>query len=341
MNDQLVSIPVFVYNGEKFLRKQLDSLLNQTYKNIEIIICDDCSKDNSLAIIKEYENLSNVKYYTNEKNLGITKNVEKGFSLCTGDYIATCDHDDIWAENKVEVLLDNIGDNTLIYSNSVMMDEEDNLLPTNPSIQKLSGRCHKSLILQNFVSGHTLMFKKEIMQHILPFPKNYIHPDWWIAYVAACAGEIRHIDQTLVYYRQHATQITKAKKTKFIEPISKYIYKIKQYNNGLKSRQEVLQALASSHLNDLPTKSILDQLIKQTQALRHSYINAELYTTLISSENELLLPILQKNRQKTAKKLSRGLWYIRAKELPKILLFYAPLLIILIASIYYFAKAPQ
>src|SRR5688500_10348209 len=96
-NIPLVSIALCVYNGEKFLREQLDSLVNQSYPNIEIIASDDRSTDASLLILQEYaDRYPYFKFGQNEQNLGYVKNFEKVISLCSGDLIALSDQDDIW-----------------------------------------------------------------------------------------------------------------------------------------------------------------------------------------------------------------------------------------------------
>src|ERR1700754_726282 len=115
----LVSIALCTYNGEKYISQQLDSILRQTHRNLEIIIVDDCSADNTFNIVKRYSILdSRIKCFRNEVNIGFNKNFEKAIKLATGDYIAISDQDDIWLPGKVELLLNNIGDNWLIFSNS-------------------------------------------------------------------------------------------------------------------------------------------------------------------------------------------------------------------------------
>ena len=95
--NELISIAMTSYNGEKYIREQLDSILTQTYGNFELIICDDRSKDSTVEIIKDYcIKDSRIKLYVNEKNLGFKKNFEKAISLCKGEYIALSDQDDIY-----------------------------------------------------------------------------------------------------------------------------------------------------------------------------------------------------------------------------------------------------
>ena len=101
----MISIALASYNGSKYIREQLDSILEQTYQDFELIICDDCSTDNTWQILQEYaQKDSRIKVFENERNLGFKKNFEKAISLCNGKYIALSDQDDIWIDNHLEVL---------------------------------------------------------------------------------------------------------------------------------------------------------------------------------------------------------------------------------------------
>ena len=92
----MISIAMATYNGELFIREQLDSILTQTLSDWELIVCDDGSTDNTLSILQEYANNdSRIKIYQNETNLGFKRNFEKAIGLCSGEYIALCDQDDI------------------------------------------------------------------------------------------------------------------------------------------------------------------------------------------------------------------------------------------------------
>src|SRR5574344_1640995 len=118
----LISIAMCSYNGERFIKEQIDSIIAQTYKNFELIIVDDGSKDNTIEIIKYYQSKdSRIKLFQNEKNLGFVKNFEKAITLCSGDFIALADQDDVWKKNKIEVFLNNIDKNMLIYSDAILM----------------------------------------------------------------------------------------------------------------------------------------------------------------------------------------------------------------------------
>ncbi|PKL19091.1 MAG: hypothetical protein CVV49_02490 [Spirochaetae bacterium HGW-Spirochaetae-5] len=207
MDQKLVSIAMATYNGAAYLKLQLDSIIAQTYKNIEIIICDDCSSDGTVKILEEYCLNRNIRYYVNEKNLGYIKNFEKVLGYCSGDFIALADQDDIWLENKVEFLVNNIGDSTLIFSDSCLIDEQGELLAKsylkhqNIDIPGSAGQLNR-LMFCNYVTGCTVLFKRDILEKAFPFIDTISH-DWWIALHASINGGIASVNTPLVLYRQH------------------------------------------------------------------------------------------------------------------------------------------
>ena len=111
MRDPLISIALCTYNGERFVREQLDSLVNQTYKNIEIIAVDDHSSDQTFAILENYKSkFKNIRTFQNNANLGFRKNFEKALRECTGEYIALSDQDDVWRLDKIAVQMNLISE---------------------------------------------------------------------------------------------------------------------------------------------------------------------------------------------------------------------------------------
>ena len=107
----MISIAMATYNGAEFVAEQIESILMQTYTDFELIISDDCSKDNTVEILNQFASKDKrIKVIVNEKNLGFKKNFEKIISLCKGDYIAFCDQDDIWTLDHLEILLNEIKD---------------------------------------------------------------------------------------------------------------------------------------------------------------------------------------------------------------------------------------
>ena len=124
MAHPLVSVVLATYNGERFLKQQLDSVINQTYPNLEIIVVDDGSSDNTINILNEYAiRYRNVSVFKNEKNLGFVKNFDKACGLASGEFIALCDQDDYWLPDKIKRCVEAIGDNAMVYCNSMLCNE--------------------------------------------------------------------------------------------------------------------------------------------------------------------------------------------------------------------------
>ena len=205
MNDQLVSIALCTYNGEKYLTEQLDTLINQTYSNIEIIVVDDCSTDHTYTILTGYSaRYPQLKIHQNNKNLGFSANFEKAVTLCKGELIALCDQDDLWHPRKIELQVNTIKDNIFIYHDSEFISQDGSSMNKNMSdlMNLYRGNDPEAFLFFNCVSGHSILMRKELLVQALPLPKNYFH-DWWLAYVATNIGTIDFIPEPLVKYRQH------------------------------------------------------------------------------------------------------------------------------------------
>ena len=111
MSNSLVSVVVCTYNGSRFVSEQIESICKQTYPNLQIIIVDDASTDNTFEIIKQWADKDHrIHLHRNEKNLGFNLNFDKACKLTTGDYIAIADQDDIWELTKIEKLVAKINE---------------------------------------------------------------------------------------------------------------------------------------------------------------------------------------------------------------------------------------
>jgi len=206
MKNKLVSIAMATYNGETYLHEQINSILNQTYSNLEIIICDDCSIDATRPILEGYAlKDQRIKLFFNKTNLGLVKNFEKAISLCTGDYIALADQDDIWLPEKIEILVKNIGNHLLIHSDAFLIDDKGNTFATSYSqySNKNFKKNLKAYIVGNNVTGCTALFDERLLEYALPFPSGTMAHDWWLALCAYKFGTIQYLDLPLIKYRQH------------------------------------------------------------------------------------------------------------------------------------------
>jgi len=204
MANPLVSIALCTYNGEQYLAEQLDSIISQTYQNLEIVVVDDSSSDRTAAIVKDYAGRdSRISYFINENNLGFNRNFEKALSLTSGDFIAISDQDDIWLPDKVNALLKNIDNNWLIFSNSSYIGNaaegemlKDFSLPGN----------YKGIVLHNYVTGHTTLLRRELLGFALPIPAVGYY-DWWLGFIAAYHHKIAYLPQALTLHRIHTASV--------------------------------------------------------------------------------------------------------------------------------------
>ena len=205
----LVSVVIATFNGENFLGRQMDSIINQTYPNIEIIVVDDKSTDNTAYLIKNYAaKHANIKFILNATNLGYVRNFEKGFQLATGEFIAPCDQDDVWDIDKINILVNQIGNHEIVFSNSELIDSNGEKLN-----KKLSDIKHLqsfdnclNYTIGNTAPGHGMLIKKALIERCIPFPTMIPH-DFWLGFVATCKGSIKFCNQVLVQYRQHTSNI--------------------------------------------------------------------------------------------------------------------------------------
>jgi glycosyltransferase involved in cell wall biosynthesis len=221
----LVSIIVATYNGEKYLLQQLQSLAAQTYKDLEIIICDDNSSDGTKTIIEDFASKNkNVSFYFNTKNLGVNQNFEQGFLRATGEFIAIADQDDIWLPNKIEEQMKLFTEEEIVLSHSASVHFSGNILPVkkrNNSTLPFTGNDVKKLLLRNSVSGHNIIFRKSLLTQILPIPEHIFY-DWWIVQTAACNGMVTATNKILAYHRFHENNITLQQRNSVYQTVQEY-----------------------------------------------------------------------------------------------------------------------
>ena len=210
------------YNGAEFLPAQWESILAQSRKPDEIVICDDGSGDETRSLLEKFaaESSIPVTLRFNEKNLGSVRNFEQAIRLCSGDVIALSDQDDVWRNDKlqtIEAAFDKSPNAGLVFSDAEIVGE--NLEPLGrrmwtevgfaPERQKLiaRGRALEVLITGWTVTGATMAFRSQFVNLSLPIPDGIamIH-DGWIALTIAAVADVVAIDEPLIQYRQHERQ---------------------------------------------------------------------------------------------------------------------------------------
>lgn len=212
-----ISLVLATYNGEKYLREQLDSIYSQSMIPDEVIVCDDSSKDNTIAILQDYHEKYNLKYYSNSPALGVNGNFYKALSLTTGDYIAICDQDDIWQNNKIEVTyqrlsnIDTGSEPCVVSSLSDDIDGAGNVY--NKAHERKDTYKYSDTLLYPLSSqGCTLMLNRQLLNIVLKHKDdcpdlNDLMYDGFISFTAAILGKKYNIGKSLMYYRHHTSNV--------------------------------------------------------------------------------------------------------------------------------------
>lgn len=217
MNSELVSIVIATYNGERYLRQQMSSILEQTHPNFELIVVDDASTDETLSILNEFAALDNrIHVVTAEKNMGLVANFERGLKLAKGNFIALSDQDDIFRKDKIERLLNKLNDHPqcdLVISDLSLIDDAGGVIAQSlwayQKIKPQSGTPFRRLLYLNFATGCAMMFRRRLLEFALPIPQNCMVHDWWLAVVATSSkgGGICLVRESLTAYRQHDANV--------------------------------------------------------------------------------------------------------------------------------------
>jgi len=217
-----IAVLLATYNGEKYLKQQLDSILSQTYQNFKIYISDDCSDDHTLEIIREYQHRHPTKnfYTVNEKNIGYVKNFEKLLKRATEEYMAFSDQDDIWLENKLELQMQEMLKLEKQYKNVACIVHSDlDMIDVEGKIKRESYFQYRSYKLKPFkdlghilgpcgVMGNTMLFNQKLKNIVLPFPTQLDTHDYWFAVNNEFFGVRKTINKSLVKYRIHKSNVS-------------------------------------------------------------------------------------------------------------------------------------
>jgi glycosyltransferase involved in cell wall biosynthesis len=215
-----ISVAMATYNGERYIREQLDSIARQTTPPCEIVITDDGSTDATLSVAKEFARGATfpVRIHRNEQRLKWTGNFLRAASLCTGDWIAFSDQDDIWVDRKLAVVSEHIRQkpdvSLLIHAVSIVDEEAKPLGYTFPPRPRNESILFYSTFEPN--PGHAMVIHSD-MVHVaervrrpsaILYSNNILGHDWLLPIIAAALGKVEMISDELVLYRQHAAQAT-------------------------------------------------------------------------------------------------------------------------------------
>ncbi len=230
---KLISIIMPAYNCEKFIRQAIDSILNQTYTNFELLIADDCSTDNTKSIIDSYSD-KRIKTFHNEKNLGYTQASNKLFSKCTGDYITFQDADDYCSPNRLELLVHFLEKNkeySCVGSNITKVDELGEEFFKSNFVLKNNEIKDQFKNARIVMTGSSLLVKKEVLDKIglynLFFDRLGSEDVYWFSLILS-KYKVANIKEELYYYRANKNSVSsifKNPKTKVLHNLIVFLYK--------------------------------------------------------------------------------------------------------------------
>jgi len=212
-----ISIAMATYNGARYIRKQLDSILLQTIPFDEIIVCDDASTDGTWDIITEYVSKdTRIKAYRNEQNIGFVANFENVLRRCSGDYIALSDQDDVWKPEHLEILQSEIGDKILAVGDAEIMCANGQRTGQRLSyLENLDyipeddlSKAYTIFFYRGCVQGASMLLSKKLLSKALPIPDNGIYHDVWLSALACFYGGIQRINDIITLYRRHDKAVT-------------------------------------------------------------------------------------------------------------------------------------
>ena len=204
----MISVCVATYNGEKFIREQIDSILCQLSSDDEIIVSDDGSTDGTIVIINCIGD-KRIRIIEGPRKHSPTFNFENALKEAKGDYIFLADQDDVWKTNKVEVCMKWLQKYDCVVSDAEVTDS--NLNPLYPSLyaimQVRQGHIYNT-VWKNGYTGCCMPFRRNRLEASLPFPKDIPMHDIWIGNVAAYKYNVKFIPDKLILFRRHKDTIS-------------------------------------------------------------------------------------------------------------------------------------
>jgi len=218
-SSQRISVAMCTYNGGHYLEEQLESIALQSRLPYELIVCDDQSTDDTLAILKRFQAEATfpVKVVRNSQRLGSTRNFDQAMGLARGELIALCDQDDRWGPKKLERLSETLHDDPFlggVFSDANLIDGDGRQTGLRlfakhkftPAKQRNFVSCPTDTLLKHdVVTGATLMFRASIRRYSSPIPASWVH-DGWLAWMIALHSRLSLFPEPLIDYRIHVGQ---------------------------------------------------------------------------------------------------------------------------------------
>jgi len=291
-----VSVALCTFNGGRHLAQQLDSIAAQTALPYQLVVCDDCSTDDTVAIVKAFAGRVSfvVRVVVNREKLGSTKNFEHAIRLCEGDLIALSDQDDVWRPEKLERIVAVFSaspDVGAVFTDGEVVD--DSLRPLGYRLWEAvgfdaaqrqlvrDGRALDVLLKGNVVTGATAVFRSDFRKLILPIPADWMH-DAWVALLISAVADLAIIPDPLIDYRQHggqqigATEMKRERETSVFEMVRTAVLDaladprayVGKWDHGFVAHADRYQ-MACDRLEEVFGSSVHHVLVRFQEKVRH------------------------------------------------------------------------
>lgn len=199
-----ISVCLASYNGAQYIEEQLKSILPQLNPTDEVILSDDHSADNTVQLVQAL-NDPRIKLIQNEGERGYTRNFENALNHATGDILFLSDQDDVWVDNKVQLMLSKLEQADFVVSDAVIVDENlKSVQPSHFKLMKVQSGFWVNLLKTRYI-GACMAFRKDILKKALPFPKNatYCAHDYWLTLISEAFYKVELEKTPLLLYRRH------------------------------------------------------------------------------------------------------------------------------------------
>ncbi len=297
------------YNGAAYIEEQLDSIINNTYPNWTLEICDDGSTDETISIVNKYVQKypDRITLHQNQQNLGVVRNFLEGAGRAIGDYVMFADQDDVWLADKIFHTLEKIKETeqgqteipVVVFTDAKVVNE--NLEEIAPSFHKISALDTTKtdlshLLMENKLIGCTMMFNQAAVKLLHTIPETARYHDWWVGLLAASMGKIGYLPEKTLLYRQHGKNEVGAQN--FASYVKTRLHSIQKQKQTLlenqKQAEELLQIYQDEKLlsgNAREQIGVFANLSKKGWIARRKIVvkNGYLKTGLIRNAGVLLL----------------------------------------------------
>jgi glycosyltransferase involved in cell wall biosynthesis len=200
----MVSVCLATRNGSAYLREQIDSILAQLTDDDELVITDDASTDETVAIVNSYDD-NRIILLQQSTPIGVAGNFQTGLTACRGSYIFLADQDDVWNTKKIERMVSELQHCDLVVCDCAISDNQLNIHASSFFSNNRSGKGLLKNLYRNSYMGCCMAFRREVLSRALPFPKDIQIHDFWIGLIAELHFNVNFIPDVLVRHRRHSS----------------------------------------------------------------------------------------------------------------------------------------